>query len=555
MRYEATSFEWTEEIELAHHEAWLVDAAHPMERTNYISPSWCAFCTHGFPWGAEFYSLPYCKGVEWRNYKGLAMIVSPINVTDEAEIKERQAKFTKNMLKLAPEFGDTWEKYKLELLELFRPFKEFDYQRASTIELAKKLVELGPAALRMMEIHFWGMHGSFGLFMLFEELCNELLGIDAFSPEFHAMLRGFDNKSFQGERELWRLSQRVLELDLSSAFKLPSPEVAPALRESEKGRTWLGELDKFIQEYGWRCERCWAQDTPTWLEDPRYLIAKVQGYMKLGKEYDPIGKMKGLAEERESTIAKIMPKVPEDRRETFTTLLKGAQFADLFGEEHDLYCEMVTDAILRLILLELGKRYVQAGTIDKVEDIFLLGLDEVRKFAYTPERYRLQSIIEERDAKGKAELEKGLPMVVSQKLNKEEAIQYLAQSRDPVILKHLLGEMPRPKEELKADLWGAPGSPGMAEGPARVVFTADQLIEVEPGEILVAPSTSIAWTSVFALIKGAVLNSGGTLCHGACVAREYGIPCITNAFGAADKIKTGQRIRIDGTQGAVYILQ
>jgi pyruvate,water dikinase len=136
----------------------------------------------------------------------------------------------------------------------------------------------------------------------------------------------------------------------------------------------------------------------------------------------------------------------------------------------------------------------------------------------------------------------------------EEAIQWMMKSRDPIIMKENVGEMPQPKEELKADLWGAPASPGIAEGPARVIVSADQLIEVQPGEILVAPTTSIAWTSAFALVKGVILDSGGSLCHGAIVAREYGIPCVTNTFTGTNTIKTGQRIKMDGMQGAIYFL-
>jgi phosphoenolpyruvate synthase/pyruvate phosphate dikinase len=81
-----------------------------------------------------------------------------------------------------------------------------------------------------------------------------------------------------------------------------------------------------------------------------------------------------------------------------------------------------------------------------------------------------------------------------------------------------------------------------------------QLDTVQPGEILVAPTTTISWTTIFALVKGVVVDRGGILSHAAVVAREYGIPCVLNTFTSTSKIKTGQRIRVDGTQGAVYIL-
>jgi len=77
---------------------------------------------------------------------------------------------------------------------------------------------------------------------------------------------------------------------------------------------------------------------------------------------------------------------------------------------------------------------------------------------------------------------------------------------------------------------------------------------VQPGEILVCPSTDPNWTPVFALLKGVVVDMGGSLCHAAIVSREYGIPCVLNTFAGTSKIKNGQRIRVDGDVGAVYIL-
>jgi len=122
------------------------------------------------------------------------------------------------------------------------------------------------------------LYASFCFFILFEDLCKELLGIDASNPELTIMLRGFDNKSFQCERELWRLSRRVIELNLRSTFDLPSQEIAPKLQEGENGRKWMVELNQFLDEFGWRTETCWMKNTPSWREDPRYVIEKVKQY-------------------------------------------------------------------------------------------------------------------------------------------------------------------------------------------------------------------------------------------------------------------------------------
>lgn len=110
------------------------------------------------------------------------------------------------------------------------------------------------------------------------------------------------------------------------------------------------------------------------------------------------------------------------------------------------------------------------------------------------------------------------------------------------------------REELKADLYGSASTPGRAEGTARVAMTVDALIDLEPGEILVAPGTTGAWTPAFNMIKGLICDGGGALSHPVIVAREYGIPCVVGTIEATSKIKTGQRVRIDGDRAAVYVL-
>ena len=121
-------------------------------------------------------------------------------------------------------------------------------------------------------------------------------------------------------------------------------------------------------------------------------------------------------------------------------------------------------------------------------------------------------------------------------------------------MKLVVGEMPKVKEELKADIYGVCGAPGAAEGPARVIMTYEELEQVQPGEILVCPGTNPAWTPIFGIVKAVIADRGGTLSHTAIVGREYGVPTIVNCFEGTAKIKTGQRVRVDATQGAIYLL-
>jgi pyruvate,water dikinase len=101
---------------------------------------------------------------------------------------------------------------------------------------------------------------------------------------------------------------------------------------------------------------------------------------------------------------------------------------------------------------------------------------------------------------------------------------------------------------------GFAGSPGNAEGPARVCRTVSEIKELKEGEILVAPTTSPSWAPAFQKIKAAVTDVGGVMCHAAIVCREYGLPAVVGTGSATSRIKTGQMIRVNGVSGEIDIL-
>lgn len=118
-----------------------------------------------------------------------------------------------------------------------------------------------------------------------------------------------------------------------------------------------------------------------------------------------------------------------------------------------------------------------------------------------------------------------------------------------------LGILTQAKPELKVDLYGTASSPGVVEGLARVILSEDHLSEIQPGEILVAPATMPSWAPVFSKISGVITDSGGMLSHAVIVGREYRIPAVAGTMEATKKIKTGQRIRLDGERRHVYVLE
>jgi pyruvate,water dikinase len=104
-----------------------------------------------------------------------------------------------------------------------------------------------------------------------------------------------------------------------------------------------------------------------------------------------------------------------------------------------------------------------------------------------------------------------------------------------------------------ATLVGVAASPGRATGPVRVVIDAAGLAAVQRGEVLVAPTTSPAWTPVFADVAAVVTDVGSLAAHAAVVAREYGIPAVVGTGDATDRLRDGMVVTVDGTAGTVHV--
>ena len=106
--------------------------------------------------------------------------------------------------------------------------------------------------------------------------------------------------------------------------------------------------------------------------------------------------------------------------------------------------------------------------------------------------------------------------------------------------------------DLENDIKGL--SAGVVEGPARVLKLLKDIVELQPGEVLVCPSTNPSWAPVFTNIKAAVTDIGGLTSHAAIVCREYGIPSVTGTGVATSVIQTGDIIKVDGDTGVVEMV-
>ena len=306
---------------------------------------------------------------------------------------------------------------------------------------------------------------------------------------------------------------------------------------------------------GWRMRRMNELNEPYWLEDPSTPIGVVKDYLMQGTDYNLEEKRKELTKRREDAIASFLSRVDPEEKDFFEGLIGLAGKASSYSEEHDLYCELMVQALLRRGYLAMGRKLVASGTIDDANDIFMLNPDEIDRVMMVPEAQDLRWLTNRRKKAWNEWQTRPNPPLITDRASFEEAVGLdLLPSGDAVAIKIVVGDLPQPKPELNADMFGICGCSGEAEGIARVITYYEELNQVQPGDILVCPGTNPAWTPVFGIVAGVVADRGGTLSHTAIIGREYGVPTIVNTFEGTAKIKSGQRIRIDAANGAVFIL-
>ncbi len=554
--YDLSFYEFDEERDLKNYGVLLCDVVHgkPPLKPLYIGIGWYWYY-HGFRYAAELLSLPTTKGWDSRFINGYPYITG-IRTTEE-EVKAREPIFREKIKPFIEDCEGVWNPLKNELIAIYknakasRGLKEWeDIRNLSNNELLSFFLDFAYIIDRKEgETHMILLMATYYISGLFQKMWHEIFGVEApIDPNFNKLMAGFESQDIAVVRELWRLSRRAVELGLKEVFKAAdNVELMKDLEKSKNGAKWLNEYHSFLLEHGWRCERMHAYDTPAWIEKPELGIWRIKILMS-DEVFTFDAERDRVIKEREKLEKEIVTKVPENQRQAFEVLMKAAQKSGYWSEDHTYYCDFYVGALGRWIVTEYGRRFAEAGCIDDPEDIHFLHPNEIRKAAIPMGRVDLRPYVERRKKAWEESLKIDPPPFYGDISKAQDVLK-----NDPTL--SVATQLPIVREELKADLYGAAAAPGRIEGVARVIMSANQLTEIQPGEILVAPGTSAAWTVAFSHIKGLITDGGGALSHPVIMAREFGIPCVAGCLEATSKIKTGQKVRIDGDLGVVYILR
>ncbi len=262
-----------------------------------------------------------------------------------------------------------------------------------------------------------------------------------------------------------------------------------------------------------------------------------------GQGVDPSARQRESAERREQARSAVVQRLKGLRLKWFIKTLASAQkYAPL--REEALAEIGLAYPLIRQILRELGARFTQQGAIEKPDDIYWLTEAELQAAA---ERLdggialdSLESSIQQRKVEMQSAMQLTPPFVLPQM---------------KVFGFDLMSLRSKRGRGGKANvIKGVAASPGKITATARVLHGPQDFNQMQPGDVLVAPITTPAWTPLFALASAVVTDVGGPLSHGSIVAREYGIPAVLGTGAATRRIHSGDTVTVDGAAGIVIVL-
>jgi phosphohistidine swiveling domain-containing protein len=357
------------------------------------------------------------------------------------------------------------------------------------------------------------------------------------------------DRNWDSIEALWRMKNEVRDdAELRRAFDAGDAEaIAAGLRASDRGRRFITErIEPYQREFGWHA--VWSHEFifPTVREQMEPVIDLVRGYLET--DYDYPAAIDAMRRDIEAASHEILGGLSGDALEEMRTANEiNLRMAPLTPDHH-FYIDQGANAHVRLVLMAIGRKLVESGGLDQPDDVLFLRYNELRMYIGDSAALDARAIVKQRRADRTAAEKLHPPNWIGTATRSQLAFPYLVNWGYP---ERFYQQQARDGDRIS----GIAASPGVTEGVARVVKTVDEFDDVADGDILVCQMTNPAWVVLFTKIAGLVTDTGGTTSHPAVLSREFGLPAVVGTSIATHRISTGDRIRVDGGQGTVEVLE
>jgi pyruvate,water dikinase len=425
--------------------------------------------------------------------------------------------------------------------------------------LADHLGEVLEFSIGAFNVHF-RLHGINALMLTdLASTCRDLLGWN--DVEALDLLSGLSEASTEPATALAALTAMARE----------RPAVRRFLDSGADDASGLGEIDTefaaafadYHERFGLRTIRYEVID-PSIEETPSVTLRLIADQVR--SDYDSTTRASDVIRRREALrreARRLLADRTEADRGRFERALRRAERWYGVREERASMTLSEQYGLIRRVALEMGRRLAERSLLDDPDDVFFLAAEEAGAAlaagdsGTAPDHREL--VRRRRAERAWAEAHPG-PLSYGQELDPRAdlddlpaEVRVVTEAQLWMIERagHFVATPPQPGGTC---LTGVPVSGGTYTGPVRVLLSEADFDKLQPGDVLVCPITSPAWSVLFLNVAALVADTGGVLCHSAIIAREFQIPAVVATGNATSLLRDGQRVTVDGTAGTVKVV-
>lgn len=527
---------------------WIRDDLYTAEpRTPLSAAVFNGVWDEAILWMAERLCLPTTRGYNIRTVQGYTYL-GPLEVTDPEEVARRAEHFPERVRALLASYEADVAGIRAQQATVLARWRETALDEAGAIDLLGALRQaIGDLDL-FQRSHILLAFPRHTVMDQLDQIGRET-GAIVNTTELGRLCQAtrVTQRDLYEER-LWQLVGAASESGLAALLlERTAAELPSLIAAAPGGQAWWSQLAALVGDYD-KLTVPKELASLTLAERPEPVLEQLRTYAALGEGEDAATRARARAADREAALAQVLSRLPDEaarqdlRRRADDTQRMQAELED------DNVPLLSMGAITRRVALAIGERLVGEGALSTRDDVFYLELEEVAQALRDAAAQTRYADLGERVAERRRLRER------RRALQPPATIGQMPDKFDNFILNKFWGIPQSSREQSRGALRGVGASDGVVEGPAHVALTLDDLAGLGPGRILVVPATNPAWTHAFVRIAGIVTDQGGSLSHAAILAREYGIPAVLATQTATRELRTGQQIRIDGTNGTVEVL-
>ena len=560
---------------------WFCDSQHwpnVFKPFEVIGVEFASRCLGAY--NTRHYIIPPADGIDFRIHMGYNYF-SPVGVAPEL-IGDRVPHFLERAGHYFANWGELLENWRKDVLSNIAEIDAINFTALPdmvpleditsgkgmdpSVKMFEDYDRLISLTYRNWERHFEFLNLGYVAYLDFFMFCKEAFpGIPDLA--IAKMVMGVDSVLFRPDDELKSLADLAVKLGLTEVFAKGhnAESILAGVAAHAKGAEWVKAFEKAQDPwFNYTSGNGFYGTDVYWRDSLDLPVGYIKDYVERAARGEQLHRPKDeLIVERDRISGEYSEALSGEALETFQGKLGLARAVYPYVEDHNFYIEHWTMGVFWRKVRQLGQLLADAGFWANAEDILYIDRNQVREVMFDYANawgvgtepigptYWPKEI--ERRAKIIAALSTQRPAPAFNEPPAEisEPFTVMLWGITTEQVQQWLGADGGEKGKLK----GMAASGGVVEGKARVIFSPDQLGELEQGEILVAPVTAPSWGPVFGKISATVTDIGGMMSHAAIVCREYGLPAVTGTGSASTTIKTGMKLRVDGTNGTVEILK